>query len=283
MRPAPLLMLVLVIAGCGADVRSTGAPARAPVLRLGLTPFLDLPVLYRESQALAGYLGKNLGVKARLVLVPEYRAMRHMLVQGRLDVVWCTPGLYASCRGKIPYDVLCATSRGPDSLHRGLIVVRAASPYRTVHDLKDKVFAYVDRSSATGFVLPGLYLEREGLDPLRHFKDVQFAHNHTAALTDLLEGRCDAAAVHDAARTPEGGIDSRFRVLAVTGTSPADPVLVNRNLSMARKDELRRLLLRMPEHAGGPATLDVLRACDGIVGFVSAREEDYRLEETAAH
>lgn len=277
-----ILLTSILVPGCGegpADPPADPASADPAVLRFGMTPFLDLPLLYQESQALAAYLGRNLGLKARMVLVPDYQTMKHLLKQGRLDLAWCTPGVYASTREQIPYEVLCAISRGGARTHEGLIVVRAESPYRSVLDLEGAVFSYIDRSSATGFILPNLLFEREGIEPLKFFHEVKFALNHTAALDDLLASRCDAAAVHDGARSSEGPIDpARIRVIAVTGKSPPDPILVSRDLPAERKKRLRELMIAMPANPEGAETLEVLRRCDGIVGFVEARESEYHLD-----
>ena len=92
--------------------------------------------------------------------------MRYLLYQGRLDLVWCTPALYMRDRGKVPYELLCAISRSGRKNHGGVIVVRKEGPIRSVKDLKGAVFSYVDRESATGFLLPNQYLETQGIDPL---------------------------------------------------------------------------------------------------------------------
>lgn len=268
-RVALLCVTALLIAGCGAD-RPAAERAPAPhTLKLGFTPFVELPVLQRETRALADYLAKGLSVPTRPVLVSDYRDMLHLLRQGRLDLAWCTPALWARVRGQVEYEPLCGIVRGGKTTHTGLIVVRADSRYRTLADLKGGVFAYVDRTSATGFMLPNEALEKAGIDPLRDFRDVRFSLNHTAALTDLLEGRCDAAAVHDDARTADGRpIDpAQIRVLATTGTSPADPILVSQRLPKDEIETLKRLLLEMPKQPGGADALAVLTACDGITGF----------------
>jgi len=282
MRSRRLFILVVALALAGCDSAPPPAEPPAPparTLRLGVTPFAELPVLYRETRALADYLAKNTSRRTRPVLVSDYRDMLYLLHQDRLDLAWCTPTLYARARGKVNYDVLCNIVRGGKSKHTGLIVVRADSPYRTLADLKGTTFDYVDRGSATGFVLPNLALERAGIEPLSFFHEVRFALNHTNALDDLLAGRCDAAAVHDDARSSSGPIDAtKLRILAITGESPADPILVSRRLGSSDIQRLRELFVEMAHSPGGAEALAVLTAGDGITGFGAADDRDYRSE-----
>jgi phosphonate transport system substrate-binding protein len=264
---------VLFVSGCGSD-----APATAPVeraLRLGMTPFDAVPILYKEGRAISDYLEHNLHEKVRLILVPNYEEMKEAMLKERLDLAWATPNLYTNAV-KLPYELLCAVSRDGRTVHQGVIVVKKDSPYHRVQDLKGTVFGYVDRQSYTGFTLPNAYLEQQGIDPLAFFKSVHFAHNHTAALEDLFAGICDAAAVHDGARLTSGALDiNQLRIIAHTGKSVADPILVRRTLLTSRKDALRALFMEMAKRPGGALALETLRVTGGIDGFGSATQADY--------
>jgi phosphonate transport system substrate-binding protein len=269
-----ILLVVLPFTGCG--VVPEPAPFREErVLRLGMTPFDAVPILYREGRAIADYLELNMHEQVRLVLVPNYVEMKAALLQGRLDLAWATPNLYTELV-KMPYELLCAVSRDGRTVHHGVIVVRKDRPYSTIQDLKGTVFGYVDRQSYTGFTLPNAYFERAGIDPLTFFKDVHFAHNHTAALEDLLSGVCDAVAVHDGARLTSGPLDiNQLKIIANTGKSVADPILVRRTLETARKEQLRALFLEMRKRPGGLAALECLLTTGGVDGFGPAVRADY--------
>lgn len=274
----PLLVCLALVAGCG-ETPPTLEPGEGEApLRFGMVPFHALPVLYRESSAIAGYLSANLGRPIRFVLVPDYASIAGLLTKEQLDLAWLTPLPYMKFGASWKYDILCTPVRRGRTSHRGVIVVRADGPLRSIEDLRGRTFAYVDRFSTSGCVYPNLLLERHGVDPLSFFGAVEFSNTHTASLLGVLEGRYDAAAVYDQAHlTVLTDVQrSALRVLARTDEIPSDPIVIHRSLSPELHERLRDLFLTMPVQPGGAAVAAVLAQEDGITAFGITSEEAYR-------
>ena len=87
----------------------------------------------------------------------------------------------------------------------GFIVSRADSEFRTIQDLKGKVFCYVSHTSTSGYLYPRAEFRAHGMDPDTAFKATRFAGDHLTALRTLYDGACDGAAVFDQRHGCRGG------------------------------------------------------------------------------
>ena len=242
-------------------------------------PFHALPELYAESKIIASYLSDRLDRKIRFVLMPDYASITKLLLREQLDIAWLTPLPYAKFRARIDYEILCAPSRRGRHSHRGVIVAKRNSPFKTLQDLKGCTFAYVDRYSTSGFVFPNLLFQENGIDPLSFFGAVHFSHTHSSSLLGVIEGRYDAASVYDQAYLTSLPKEDRrkLKALAFTKEIPADPIVVRKSLDAGLKAKLKELFLDMERL--GPKTLQSLTNSDGIDKFFTTTESAYDIPQ----
>ena len=78
----------------------------------------------------------------------------------------------------------------------GVIFYRAGrKDIKTLKDLKGKTFIAVDENSLGGWQAPWFEFKKDGIDPYKDFKSLQFAGTHDAVIDAVREGRADAGAV----------------------------------------------------------------------------------------
>ena len=143
-------------------------------------------------------------------------------------------------------------------------------------DLKGKRICYPDRSSTTGFALPRAFLKREGFDPDKGFREVVFSGNHTSALRDLTDDKCDVAGTYSGALlgADEQGIPvSRLRVLAITGRTPHDTIVTGPKTARQDVASVKAALLSFdPQEDLGVTRVGEF---ERVTGFVEAPDRAY--------
>jgi phosphate/phosphite/phosphonate ABC transporter binding protein len=178
---------------------------------------------------------------------PTYEAVASAVATGQLDVAQLSPAQYVAARRQAAGLHLLAiqTYEGSRS-YEGYLVTRDDAAVETVRDLAGKRLCYVERGSASGYLLPRAFLRRNGLDPDGSFGTARMSGDHVAVMRDLLEGRCDAGAVYSGALLAGRDLGlpvGRLRVLAVTGRLPYDATCASPRLDPPTAARLQEALL----------------------------------------
>jgi phosphate/phosphite/phosphonate ABC transporter binding protein len=165
---------------------------------------------------------------------------------------------------------------GGATTYAAYIVVHADSGILRLEDLKGKRFAFIDRSSASGYLFPYAFFLNHGIVPEQYFSHVIFAGNHLKAIQCVTQGTVDAAATYSeglmAARA--SGLEVRsLRILEKTGRIPYDAVCVRGDLDPDLVKRLKSLLLNLDTRTEyGRA---ILGAIPRINGWIEVRDEQY--------
>jgi phosphate/phosphite/phosphonate ABC transporter binding protein len=278
--------LFLVALGVGVLLRYRHDPPRpqGPPLRFGLPPSFTVSKALSELQPLFTYLEQQVGRRIRVVVDRDYDTLRRQLGQGKVELA-LLPHLQVVLAHYEPVQpqMVAVLSYKGRTTYRAVLVRRDNSPIRTPEDLRGKRFCWSDPGSASGYLVPRHFLRNQGLDPDQIFASVRFSGSHLAALTDVVEGHCDAAATNEGwlQLAPKKGLaSSRLRVLADAGSIPLDVLCASPRLPPALLEGLRRALLefRPARHAGrevlGPSFL--------ADGFALPRLQDFETIEHAA-
>lgn len=206
-----------------------------------------------------------------------YDDLRMDLVRGDLDLAALSHvQVIHARRGPVPPRVLAVMSYHGATTYRSVIVVRDNSGVRRLADLAGRKVCWVNRGSASGYLMPRHLLRKEGLDPERFFGAVRYSGGHLAALRDVIEGRCEAAATSAGwmQMAPKRGVAaSRLRVLAEAGRIPLDHVCAKRQLPLKLAKQLQQALLAFePRRDIGRAVIGEHFLADG---FTRPRRGDF--------
>ncbi|MBF0499432.1 MAG: phosphate/phosphite/phosphonate ABC transporter substrate-binding protein [Candidatus Riflebacteria bacterium] len=292
------------------DIVITPVFAGGRPLNFGVFPFRERTALLVALKPLTDYMSRCLAAPIHVRLVFDYYELESLIRRGDLDLAWCAPRFggsdfigsttehNASSRkldsvspsaSPPPYPWNTADSRmsatarplspvcrpessDPNGYH-GLILVRADSGIFSLAELKDHIFAYVDRNSNSGFIQPNILMHEAGINPLQHFRQIRFAGNYDSAIEKLLSGNLDAAAVSDIVLHKTHGLDARLRVIATTAAILPDPILVATDISPDFAASVATILIEAASTTEGAAMLASLSASLGIHRFVPLRPE----------
>jgi len=252
-------------------------------LRLGLIPSGDERD-EREREFVVS-LSEALGAEVGVHHAADYRVVLTGLEQGLVDFAWLPPLVAArAVRGGLAEPIAVAVRYG-DTYYSTVLVAPPASPIRAAHQLRGARVAWVDRESASGYVVLRAALARSGVRLAEAFSHEQFVRSHAAVARAVLSGEVDVGAtcahsehgrVHFA-RSPYAGdaglTDAELRVIFEAGPIPSDIFAVRHGVSPHVRSGIEAALMHaMPARVHAAA-----RALMHADGFAAPTQEHQRM------
>ena len=277
LRRHPLISLVLATALL--LVALGGQPAAAQSsLHLALTPSQKPTDLLVAGEAFGAALGKLVGVPIRVTVASDYAAVIEALRNRTADLAFVHPAGYVLANREAKAMIVAKDQWHGNTSYTSRIYVRKESGITTLEGLRGKTIAFIDPSSASGYVYPMVMLIQKGLvqnrDPKTFFKDFVYAGSHDAGLLALLNGHVDALASFDQAREQylkDPAQREKIIYVAETAAIPEGGICARDGLDPALVAKLRAALLSMK----GPTYAPVLKALYDIDGFEPADDREY--------
>lgn len=282
-----LLVLVLIAAasaGCGRNENKmpiNALPRKAlngeQHLLIGLVPERNIFRQVERYEPLSNYLSKVIGIKVALKVLPEYGNLIKNFKSGKFDGAFFGSFTYVLAHAKLGVEALARPeSVDGTSTYYGLIFVRKDSGIKTSKDMLGKRFAFVDRATTAGYLLPLVYFRQHGIRDYKTFlRETYFAGNHEDAIYDVLDKRADIGAAKNtvyyriASRDPR--INDELLILDTSPRVPENGLAVRRDLNPEIKTRLKETLLNMHTTPEGRMILGHL----GVRRFIETKDDDY--------
>ncbi len=251
-------------------------------LRVSAIPDESPTELLRKFTPLGAYLEKATGMKLHWTPVNDYPAVVEGLAAKKIDLAWLGGFTFVQVRLRTG-NADPIIQRAEDEVFTSKFIVPAASPAKTLQDLKGKTFAFGSPSSTSGSLMPRFFLLKAGINPEKNFSRVAFSGAHDATVAFVASGRADAGVLNASVweKLVEKG-DANAKAVKVLATTPPyydynwtvrgdlDPALV-RKLT----DAFLNLDPKNPMHK---EILDLQRASR----FIRSKPENYKGIEDAA-
>jgi phosphonate transport system substrate-binding protein len=230
------------------------------------------------GEAFGAALGKLVGVPVRVTVASDYAAVVEALRNKTADLAFVHPAGYVLANREAKAMIVAKDQWHGNTSYTARIYVRKDSGVKTLEDLRGKTIAFVDPSSASGYVYPMVLLIEKGLvrnrDPKTFFKDFVFSGSHDAGLQALLHGHVDAFASFDQAREQylkDPAQRERIIFVAESAPIPEGGIAARDGLDPALFAKVRTALLSMK----GPAYAPLLKQLYDIDGFEPAEDREY--------
>ena len=276
-------LCLTILIGCS-DAKRDNVPATntqtaeaRPVITIGLIPERNIFEQLDRYEPLADYLSKRIGADIKLKVLTRYGNIIDNFVSMGLDGAFFGSFSYVLAHVKLGVEPLARpeTIDGISTYH-GLILVRKDGGIRTAQDMKGKVFAFVDKATTAGYLLPLAYFKENGIDDYQKFLgETYFAGTHEAAIYDLLNKEADICAakntVFDRLAVRDQRLTTELLVLARSPDVPENGLAIRKNLDGAIKNELKKTLLSMD---GDPEGIEILKKF-GARKFIETTNDDY--------
>lgn len=264
-------VIVYVIAA----MMAVAAPERP--LKLSRVPHISQETTRAENEPLAAYLSKHVGRKVALDVPKDYDAVIEGLVRGDVDIAILAPFAYVVAKRRMPELGLVAqlVAEGSGS-YLSYIVTAADGPAKTLDDLRGKRFAFVDKRSTTGYLLPMNMLMSAGITPARDLSHVVFAGSHPDVVNLVLKHKVDAGAIASTTfgQMRDARLTEHLRIIAKSDPVPLDVVVTRPGLDPGVATQLKTTLLELSTRTEeGRAVLTSIQTLSN--GFVSVSDSAY--------
>lgn len=264
------LALVMLYLGGGAEA------VDPKVIRMGLIPADDAEEMLRNYEPVKQYLQKTMGVPVELRVTMDYNAAIEAMRAKHIEMAWFGPFSYVLAREVANAEAIVVGMRRDTgkSTYKTVFVTHRDSGIRSLYDLKQKSFAFVDPSSTSGYLIPMSVLKKHGITPERDFKTTFFAGTHNAVQLAVKNRKVDAGADSDTSygrMVKAGEIDPTKNVIIFESDPiPGSPIVVRGDLDAALKKRIQRALVDMDEQ-----TIFRVRGWGDIARYIPVTDREY--------
>lgn len=249
-RIVTALCLCFILVGC-----AFARPARAEkVMRFGVNPWAAEDVMRKSFKPLMDYLHEQLGIRFDIVITSNYEELIKRTSSGDINLASFNAVAFLMARHQgLPLQYL-ATALKPGAngqpghdYYSGYIIVKKDSPYKTLDDLRGKVFAFVDTESASGYKMPVAFLATTGRgSPDEFFKKYFYMGNHDEVASAVYYGCVDGGATSEnsyADNTAKQRFGDAFRIIENITPIPNDAWVVSPDTRPELAQKIKDLLL----------------------------------------
>lgn len=273
-------ILCLVLPGCRDREQQTSPNnlrGGVPDFSIGIVPEQNIFRQQERYEPLARYLSRKTGLRIRLHVLAGYENALDKINAGELDAAFLGSFTGAAAIKTAAAHPL-ARPQYPDgtSTYHGLLFTRKNSGIHTARDMQGRTFAFVDRATTAGWLLPLHYFKEHGInDPAAWLGEIYFTGTHEDAVMDVINGKADVGAakntVFAALAQADARIATELTILARSPPVPENGLLVRRDTVESIRTKLQQVLLGMHLDMDGRSALDVL----GVTKFIETTARDY--------
>lgn len=234
-------------------------------------------------RALAQHLSSRLGRPVELRTVDSWEGLAKSLANGETDIALMGPWGYVLANHHADAQVISTILYQGKPEYVAVIVTHPDSGLESIQDLlgpkgKGRTFAFGDKGSTSGYLIPRHFFMQQGIDPEKHFSRVLYT-KHQAIETQVAAGQLDAGADYNRNRTAmidQGLIKAeRSKIIWQSDPLPNDAVAVSAALfkDKAFVKTVQDALLEV-----GPALKAQPRLLPAnYTGFVNAQNSFYKV------
>lgn len=206
---------------------STLGTADNPII-MSFVPSGDTQDIIVSGDQIAEMITERTGLVVESNVGTDFAAVREAMGAGQAHIGWLNTFNYVLAAETYGVDVGLVTERFGLTYYNGQINVNADAGIEDLDDLVGKVFCWVDPNSTSGYIIPRIMLQANGIDPDTDFSEQIEAGSHNNVIIQVYNGECDGGATFVDARSsveeefPD--VNEQVLVLAVTSDIPNDSV-----------------------------------------------------------
>lgn len=268
--PMPLVILLAILLWCTSCADQQNQPIvnssssnptqtsdlnqQSKTLKIAVIPAQSSPEQLAKLQDLAAYLESVLFRKFDIQIQKDYDTAVELIVNEKVQIAYLGPLTYIKAKQQNPEiePILAPITKSTGRPWHTSMIIANSAKIKSVKDLYNNRFGFVSKSSTTGFLIPTVELfQKQGINPEKAFKEVQFLGSHNQAITALMAGKVDAIAIGQEAflkAQVENKLDpQKYIKIWESSPLPTDPIVVSTKLEPRLINGIKKALLDAPE------------------------------------
>lgn len=277
--PSLSLFFLLILLSC--TVKGPKGSEENPI-QISMVPSKDTRSLILSAQEFADWMEKETGFHFQVSIPTSYIAVVEAIGSKRVDIAFLNTTTYLLAQEKYGAEARFVTlNANGSSVYKGQFLVREDSKIQKLEDINGKKIAYVDPTSASGYILPAYLLRTKNIK----VSEAVFAGKHDSVVAMVYQKQVDVGATFytepekgepmDARRliaTQYPDVWKKIRILDFTTSLVNDAVVFRKDLSEDLKEKLQKAMEKWALSPEGKVTL---KALNNGSGFRRVKEGDY--------
>jgi phosphonate transport system substrate-binding protein len=268
------LIAVAVVCSTVTWAQAPAPPSRAALV-VGVVAAQNPEVAKAQGDALSGFVSQALGQASVSRVFTDQEALALAVGRGEVDFALMGPLAYLRIDPKAGTQLIFRTIRNGRPTYRSVLFAPAGQAL-TLDGLRKGVglkVAWVEPSSASGYLLPKAHLLRAGINPVQVFTVQDFLGSHDAVCKAVAAGKYDVGATFsDPAPTARvsgcegvlGKQAAKLTQVAVTDEVPNDVLVAAPGVTRERVEQLRAAGRAAPASEKGRALLKAALLAEGV-------------------
>lgn len=261
-----------------------GSPEKPIVI--ALVPSGDVPTITKAGTGIADCLSKLTGLTYNIEVGTNFAASIEAMGAGKAPFGFLNTFSAILAKEKYGVTPLLVSLRNykgkPENFYQGQFITGKTTGIKSIADLKDKTFCFVDPNSTSGYIIPRIVLAANGINPDKDLKGTTNAGSHDNVAISVYKGDCDAGATFVDVRTDSAPIKANYPdmvdkvdVFYVTDNIPNDGLQVAKGVDPAITAATVNGLLHISGDPGGKAMLKSLYSYLGLVKVEPTFYDDF--------
>lgn len=279
-----VIMVSLSVVSCTKNTAELGT-AENPV-KLQFVPSVDAKVIEHNSKKIKEYLEAHTPYKYEVTIPQSYIAVVEAFGTKRADISAINTSGYVLAYSKYGAEARLTVLRHGAATYQSMFIAKADGPIKKLEDLKGKKVAFVDPSSASGYILPKKSLNDKKVE----IKETVFAQKHDNVISMVYQGQVDAGAafysppsknasgseeIEDARRlvkTQYPDVEKKIAIIDLSQHIPNDPIVFRKDMPEEMKNKIADAFISFVSTEDGKATFFAVYGADDIK---KATDADY--------
>lgn len=280
-----IAVAAMLLVACGGGGASNVGTEENPLI-WALVPSQDTDAVLAGAEEIAAYVEEQTGYVIEAVVTTDFTAAVEAMCSGEAHIGALNTFNYIVAHERGCADVELASVRFGANYYAGQIITQAGSGIESVADLAGTTFCRPDPTSTSGWIIPSIAMQAEGINPETDLAEIVDAGGHDGVVIAVYEGNCDAGSTFVDARSniEETYPDVLDQVVVVAESAPIpnDTVSFHPDLDAEMVDAIVAALLTLNDSEDGTALLNALYSWSGLDAVDDSFYDGFRQQLEAA-